>query len=171
MPCWHAHSKIYEEFIRDFLARPSLNLGCGGFKIGDVNVDMDKGVRPDVLFNLEDLPFPFKKDVFGSVVLHHSLEHLEEPEKTLIECKSLMKRGGKIVVVVPTPTNKMYRMVGHKQFYTKKSIKSLLEKHFTNVKVFGYKGDTKEITPSICRIFGMVYPNQYVCIGECKKSE
>jgi hypothetical protein len=59
----HAHSKTYEKFLRSLLISPSLNLGCGNFKIGDVNVDIDKRCKPDIVWNLNKFPYPFRERV------------------------------------------------------------------------------------------------------------
>jgi hypothetical protein len=63
MISFHAHSKTYEKFLRSLLISPSLNLGCGNFKIGDVNVDIDKRCDPNVIWNLNKFPYPFRERV------------------------------------------------------------------------------------------------------------
>jgi len=60
---FHAHSKTYEKFLRSLLISPSLNLGCGNFKIGDVNVDIDKRCKLDIVWNLNKFPYPFRERV------------------------------------------------------------------------------------------------------------
>jgi SAM-dependent methyltransferase len=161
----HGHSGVYEKFIRKLLISPSLNLGSGDFMVGDFNIDIEKKVRPDIIFNLERFPYPLRRGVFRSVILHHSLEHVEDPGRVLMECKSLLKVGGKIIIVVPSPENKNYRMHGHKNFFTKHLLSSTVKMHFKKVNVFGYRGDSKEINPVFCRVIGMFSPNQYVCTG------
>jgi hypothetical protein len=59
----HAHSKTYEKFIKSLLVFPSLNLGSGNFKVGDVNVDIDKRYNPDIVWNLNKSPYPFRERV------------------------------------------------------------------------------------------------------------
>lgn len=59
----HTHSRKYEKFIKSLLIFPSLNLGCGNFKIGDVNVDIDKRCNPDVAWDLNKFPYPFRERV------------------------------------------------------------------------------------------------------------
>ena len=161
----HGHSRAYENFIRKLLVPPSLNLGSGNFKVGDFNVDIDRTVRPDIILNLEKFPYPLKKGAFRSVILHHSLEHLEDPERVLLECRNLLTKGGKILIVVPSPENRNYRMAGHKHFFTKNLLSSAVKKHFKDVKLFGYRGNTKGIKPFLGRFIGKFSPNEYICMG------
>jgi len=162
---FHAHSKTYEKFLRSLLISPSLNLGCGNFKIGDVNVDIDKKYNPDIVWDLNKFPYPFREREYRSILLHHSLEHLNNPGKVLNECKRILKEEGKIIIVVPSPRNPRYRMQGHKQFFTKKSLYELVSKHFSDVKVFGYRGDTKNYPVLVCKILGIFVPNQFICVA------
>ena len=54
-----------------------LNLGCGHHTIeGFVNVD--KCGKPDLLCDLEDLPWPWKDNSVSEVLFNHSLEHMGE---------------------------------------------------------------------------------------------
>jgi ubiquinone/menaquinone biosynthesis C-methylase UbiE len=90
---------------------------------------------------------------------------LNNPDKVLNECKRILKEEGKIIIVVPSPRNLRYRMQGHKQFFTKKSLYELVSKHFSDVKLFGYRGDTKNYPILVCKILGIFLPNQFICIG------
>ena len=164
----HKHATVYENYIRSMLTEPSLNLGSGKFRIGDVNVDMDKNEKPDLLCNIEIFPYPFKNNSFGSIVLHHSLEHLKNPDLVIKECKRLLRPNGKIVIVVPSKKNENYRMRGHKVFFTKKTLRGLVVTNFKNVRCFGYRGDTRNISPLFGRVIGAFAPNQYICTGEMK---
>lgn len=54
-----------------------LNLGSGCQKIpGFINVDSCKEYRPDILWNLEKTPWPFKTSSVSHVLMSHSLEYL-----------------------------------------------------------------------------------------------
>lgn len=164
----HSHNIVYEKYVRSLLIPPSLNLGSAKFRIGDINVDINKKERPDIVFDLGRFPYPFKRRAFNSVILHHSLEHLDNPKKVIEECSGLLNKGGRIVIVVPSPANKNYGMRDHKSFFTKKSLLSILENNFNRVRVFGYRGNTKNIPPFIGRVFGLISPNQYICMGEAR---
>jgi SAM-dependent methyltransferase len=162
----HKHAGRYEKYTRGLLIKPSLNVGCGSFKVGDVNADKDPATMPDIMFDAEKFPYPLRGCSFGSVLLHHSLEHFKSPEDVIKHCSELIKPKGRIVIIVPSEKNPNYRMEGHKSFFTKKTLAFAVKKHFSKVKCFGYRGDTKNIPSLWGRIAGLVSPNQYICIGE-----
>ena len=54
-----------------------LNMGCGNNKLVDfVNVDNSLTCNPDVVLDLEVLPWPWKENSVAEVVFNHCLEHL-----------------------------------------------------------------------------------------------
>src|SRR5205823_14106756 len=54
-----------------------LNLGCGKRKMaGYVNVDKSTSVAPDLLLDLEALPWPFETDTVSEIQALHVLEHV-----------------------------------------------------------------------------------------------
>ena len=56
-----------------------LNLGCGSNKRdGFVNVDLSPLCDPDMVWNLEETPWPWPDSSVSEVVLIHVLEHLGE---------------------------------------------------------------------------------------------
>lgn len=67
------------------MAKPTLNLGCGTDKWGDVRVDIVKTKTTTMLldFDKEDLPFPDKS--FSECRLFHVLEHSKNPQRLLNE--------------------------------------------------------------------------------------
>ena len=67
---------------------------------GWTNVDIDQG---DVLADLRR-PLPFPDGCASHIYCSHVLEHLRNPDETyrfLSECRRVLRRGGKIRVVVP----------------------------------------------------------------------
>ncbi|MBI1974865.1 MAG: class I SAM-dependent methyltransferase, partial [Parcubacteria group bacterium] len=52
-----------------------LNLGSGAFrKDGYLNVDINPQCNPDIVHDLDFLPYPFKDDAFDLVETNHCLE-------------------------------------------------------------------------------------------------
>ncbi len=79
-----------------------LNLGCGRFKKpGFVNVDCDPALEPDVVQDLNALPYPFPAGRFHVIEADHVLEHLHEPFRVMAELHRLLRSGGRLVVRVP----------------------------------------------------------------------
>jgi hypothetical protein len=62
-----------------------LTLGCGYRRMaGFVNVDVSDVCGPDLVANLEHVPWPWATDSVGLVSFHHSLEHMcATPEQFL----------------------------------------------------------------------------------------
>ena len=85
-----------------------LNLGCGGRKMaGFVNVDCVAACQPDLVVNLEQVPWPWENDSVDEIVLHHVLEHLGQRPETFLAIVKEMYRvcrdGARIEIVVPHP--------------------------------------------------------------------
>lgn len=79
-----------------------LNLGCGNFKKeGFVNVDWIDTVQPDVIHDLNELPYPFQDNEFDYVEADHVLEHLDDPFGVMKEMHRITKDGGRIAIRVP----------------------------------------------------------------------
>lgn len=84
------------------------NMGCGYNKIpGHINVDASAVCSPDVVCDLETLPWPWETSVADVVVFNHSLEHMgQDPEIFLGIMKELYricKHGAEILINVPHP--------------------------------------------------------------------
>jgi len=164
------YSESYKKFIKSFATRPALNLGCSIYKIGDVNVDYNNNVSPDVLHDLNKFPYPFGNESFSTIFLLDVLEHLKHPEKTISECFRALKYNGTLFIAVPSRRSGYYRHKNHIQFFDKKSLMELLGNKF-KVRIFGYRGNTKNIPPVFAKIVGQLIGNEWICIGKKVKSD
>lgn len=82
--------------------KDKLNLGSGQFsKKGFLNVDFEKTTNPDMLLNLDKIPYPFKDNRFSIITGDHVLEHLMDPFKVMKELHRIIQPGGKIIIRVP----------------------------------------------------------------------
>lgn len=78
------------------------NLGCGRQKKdGFVNVDWDPKAAPDVLHDLNALPYPFADGEFELVEAFHVLEHLDLPFEVMKELHRILAPGGRLHIKVP----------------------------------------------------------------------
>ena len=83
-----------------------LNLGSGYRKIsGWVNVDRDAQAKPDLVWDLETTPWPWKNDSVEAIKLLHALEHLGQDTSAYLaiwqEIWRVSKNGATIEIVVP----------------------------------------------------------------------
>ena len=86
--------------------KKKLNLGCGNdYKEGWVNLDIDRNVGADVIFDLRKISkgkkLPFKSKTFDLIWCSHVLEHFFDPTPLLEEMKRVCKVRGIIEVRVP----------------------------------------------------------------------
>ena len=79
-----------------------LNLGCSIFKKKDfINVDINEKVNPDILWDLNKYPYPFKDSSIDYIKAEHLLEHLNDPFRFMQEMYRILKSGGKLFIRVP----------------------------------------------------------------------
>jgi hypothetical protein len=85
-----------------------LNMGCGHNKdAGYFNVDLSPACAPDIVCDLESLPWPWPDNSADHVVFNHSLEHLGQNSRTFLgiikELYRICKNNAKIEINVPHP--------------------------------------------------------------------
>jgi len=83
-----------------------LNIGCGYKKfIGGINVDGYAACEPDILWNLNDTPFPWDDNSVDHIYAYHVFEHLDNWWEAFRECARILKPGGQIEIRVPDPSS------------------------------------------------------------------
>jgi hypothetical protein len=85
-----------------------LNLGCGFNKQdGYINVDKFDTCRPDLLMDVESVPWSFDSNEVDEVLFNHSLEHMGQGTDTFLgiikELYRVCKPGARIQINVPHP--------------------------------------------------------------------
>ena len=79
-----------------------LDVGCGGSKVsGAVGIDRFELTGVDVVHDLNILPWPFEAESFDNIIFSHSISHLNDICKIMLECHRLLKPGGLIEIVAP----------------------------------------------------------------------
>jgi len=79
-----------------------LNLGAGEFrKEGYINVDWSPLHKPDVLHDLNLLPYPFADSSVDEIFASHILEHLDKPFEVMREYHRILRPGGLLIIKVP----------------------------------------------------------------------
>ncbi|MEK7570687.1 MAG: methyltransferase domain-containing protein [Patescibacteria group bacterium] len=85
------------------LKKVIVNLGCGKVKIpGAIGLDRVKiDGYVDIVHDLDEVPYPFKKDSVDEIHFYHVLEHLHDPIRKLEEIHRILKPGGLLHMRVP----------------------------------------------------------------------
>lgn len=108
-------AKISEKVYWKYLKGKVLEFGCGlgqniflhkedsiGIDISNFCIKECEGKGIKVVRDIKKI----KKDSIDSILICHCLEHLENPIKILKEIYMILKKGGKIIVVLPVPTSR-----------------------------------------------------------------
>jgi SAM-dependent methyltransferase len=107
-----------------------LDLGCGPHKIKNaISVDINRKVHPDIIWNLNIIPYPFKNNSFDKISIRHVLEHLDEPEKVLYELLRIAKNKATIYIEVPHFSVYASYIMEHKRTYCCKTFKIFCDKN------------------------------------------
>lgn len=91
-----------------------LNLGCGSHRLeGWCNVDRVAALQPDVVHDLESIPWPFEDDAVEEVLLQHVLEHLGADPRVFLavmaELYRVCRPGALVRIHVPHPLHRDFR--------------------------------------------------------------
>lgn len=83
-----------------------LNLGCGLNKLhGWINVDGFGD--PDVMWDLNKTPWPWRNEAVDAIYMNHVMEHLADWIIAFKECARILKPGGSLYINVPDHTSTM----------------------------------------------------------------
>ena len=85
-----------------------LNMGCGFNKRdGYLNVDLAPECQPDLVCDLESLPWPWEDNSIDEVVFNHSLEHIGQNSRVFLgmmkELYRVCKDNARVRINVPHP--------------------------------------------------------------------
>ncbi len=122
-----------------------LNLGCGHrpiLKEGWINVDIFKADHVDKAFNFNKFPYPFKDNTFEYIFCDCVLEHLDDPEKVMVELWRISKPNAILDFDVPY-YNVMaaFNDVQHKNWFNENTFHVLIGESSS----FSYTRDKFEI--------------------------
>ena len=94
--------KLPTALPRDLQGRTALNLGCGLKRISEaVNVDITRETNPDVIHDLNQMPWPLPADHFREVLAYDVIEHLEDFIAALEEIHRVCSHGAVVRITVP----------------------------------------------------------------------
>ena len=79
-----------------------LNLGCGeDKKAAYVNIDWQQECKPDVVHDLNSIPYPFPANSFDEILASHVIEHLDRPFEIMKELHRILRPNGLLHIRVP----------------------------------------------------------------------
>lgn len=79
-----------------------LDIGAGPFKYpGAISIDFNPESNPDILWDLNNYPWPFNDNEFDMVYSSHCLEHLNNTKKALEEIWRISKPNALVIVKLP----------------------------------------------------------------------
>jgi predicted SAM-dependent methyltransferase len=82
--------------------RESLNLGCGLKRLPEaVNLDITSETNPDIVCDLNQLPWPLPDNHFSEVLAYDVLEHLEDLITTMEEIHRVCRDKAVVRITVP----------------------------------------------------------------------
>ena len=80
----------------------TLDLGCGRDVVaGAIRVDRRAGIRPDVVADLDQRPWPFADDSFDVVYARDVIEHLADVVATMEELHRVCCPGARVLITTP----------------------------------------------------------------------
>ena len=79
-----------------------LEIGSGGRpREGYIHLDAWAAVKPDILWDATNIPYPFKENELDEIYSHWVLEHfsVRDIERIIPEWERILKPGGKVIAV------------------------------------------------------------------------
>jgi ubiquinone/menaquinone biosynthesis C-methylase UbiE len=155
--------KIAEWVDTRFFTKPGkiLDIGCGrGFYADAFNgigykaycIDKESCRKDIIAVDLEKEKIPFPKNFFDYLFCKTVIAQLSDPIHMLMECRRILKKGGKFFILETDYKSSMKRFWNdflNKRPYTKESIKGLLEANgFKILKITSFRN-----VPFIWRYF------------------
>jgi len=101
--------------LKDYFNGTCLDVGCNVGRhlklmpLKSVGVDIiapPPDLKTDyrvLVYDLNNIPWPFKDESFDVVFCSHVIEHLRSPYDVLKEFHRILKRGGKLILGIPNP--------------------------------------------------------------------
>lgn len=94
---------------------------------GYVNVDSQSRLKPDVVFDLTQTPWPWRDNSVDAIYSSHAFEHFNDTITTMMECYRILKPGGELEVIVPYAlSSSFYDSPSHKCPWTEKTVNAFI---------------------------------------------
>jgi ubiquinone/menaquinone biosynthesis C-methylase UbiE len=88
-----------------------LGMKCYGIEPGKFNKEFTEKNKLEIKnYQLENAKYP--DNFFDIITMRHSLEHVQDPLKTLKEAKRILKPKGEVIIEIPNIDSTMYKRFG-----------------------------------------------------------
>ena len=114
------------------------NISVGDMHLAGLKYAQNYGIKKCYQFNLLKTPF---KDAFDVTCMFDVLEHIEDDNLALTNVNRMLKKGGKLVLTVPSHMwlwNRDDAIAGHKIRYTKGDLEARLKDNGFDIQVSRY---------------------------------
>ena len=125
------HDLEGRRLLRKIAKGVGIDIGFGGRPItGDViTLDKDPKYEPHIIADMKDIPV--EDESFDFVIASHILEHDDNTIDTLKEWKRILKKGGKLGIMVPhgefvDPTDLGDAGLTHRMLFTERTLGNYL---------------------------------------------
>jgi SAM-dependent methyltransferase len=80
-----------------------LDIGCGTVKAeaGAVGIDVSPRSGADIVWNLDEFPWPLESGSFERIYMSHIIEHVRDVGRTMAEVHRVGRNGADVFVVTP----------------------------------------------------------------------
>jgi len=99
---WDFWGDHFDSELPPLQGKKVLEIGAGPVKrLGVTTLDVNASVSPDILHDLDNMPWPVSDSSFDAVYMFSVIEHVSQPLKVIEECHRILKPGGKIYLLTP----------------------------------------------------------------------
>jgi len=85
----------------------TLDIGCGNAKTaGAIGIDANPNTQADIIYNLDQYPWPIADSTFERVICSHVVEHVSDMIRFMEEVHRLSMPRAQIYVITPHFTNR-----------------------------------------------------------------
>ena len=113
-----------------------LDLGCRNEKYpNSIGVDIDETVKPDIVWDLNKIPWPFNDNTFDQVWARHIYEHIDNPVNFINEIHRVCKNNAIVEIMAPhASTVNVWSTIDHKRGMTTLTFKDIEQHGFKIIK-------------------------------------
>jgi SAM-dependent methyltransferase len=110
-----------------------LDIGCGKRKVHPdaIGIDMSPNSAADIVWDLDQYPWPLESNQFACVHMSHVIEHLADPMRAMAEVYRVSTDGADVFIVTPHfSSHNSYADPTHKRHLTAQSFEYFTGKDF-----------------------------------------